>query len=250
MAYNMVLCWDLIVRGGEKRLLGYRSILHGTWIARDDDKDEELFFIWGEREAQAPLPVSVHAGRPRIRRHPHAATTIEIADLLSDLVPDIGWRTAQRLTRVAYLPSSSTAPVAAGWLYREPVDLEDEVASIEPWRIEGLSVPMAQLLPLLITLPLAQRGIRTVNRLGNDLLYWGAVAKFALELLARQRFLPGLVGENGSMRAVWLPVIDGAEDNARFDAYAHVMPPACRALLSERDASNDAPVSQAASGAR
>ncbi|MFO7695933.1 MAG: DEAD/DEAH box helicase, partial [Anaerolineae bacterium] len=223
-------------------MLGYKSILHGTWIARDDDKSEELFFIWAERDADAPLIVGDGGSRPRIRRHPHAATTIEIADLLADLVPAVDWRSAQRLTRVAYLPSTSTAPVAAGWLYREAIDLVDDAATIEPWRIEGLSVPVAQLLPLLITLPLVQHEIRTVNRLGNDLLYWGAVAKFALELLARQRFLPGLAGENGSMRAVWLPVIDGTEDSSRFDAYARVMPPACRALLPERDARNDAPL--------
>ncbi|MHB1317820.1 MAG: DEAD/DEAH box helicase [Anaerolineae bacterium] len=223
-------------------MLGYKSILHGTWIARDGDSGEELFFIWAERDADAPLITGDSASRPRIRRHPHAATTIEIADLLADLVPAVDWRSAQRLTRVAYLPSTSAAPVAAGWLYRQAVDLADETASIEPWRIEGLSVPMPQLLPLLITLPLAQREIRTVNRLGNDLLYWGGVAKFALELLARQRFLPGLAGENGSMRAVWLPVIDGTEDGARFDAFAHAMPPACRALLPERDARNDAPL--------
>jgi len=223
-------------------LLGYKSILHGTWIARDDDPAEELFFIWAERDAEAPLQTAEGIHRPRVRRHPHAATTIEIADLLSDLVPDIAWHKAQRLTRVAYLPSTRVAPVSAGWLYREMVDLGDESVLIEPWRIEGLSVPLAQLLPLLITLPLAQREIRTVNRLGNDLVYWGAVAKFALELLARQRFLPGLAGENGSMRAVWLPVIDGVDDNGRFDALAAVMPPACRALLPERDARNDAPI--------
>jgi SNF2 family DNA or RNA helicase len=223
-------------------LLGYKSILHGTWIARDSDQGEELFFIWAERAAEAPTPSAQGTSRPRIRRHPHAATTIEIADLLSDYAPDVGWGSAQRLTRVAYLPSSQAAPVAAGWLYREAVDLADDPFSIEPWRIEGLSVPLAQLLSLLITLPMAHREIRTVNRLGSDLLYWGAVAKYALELLARQRFLPGLAGENGSMRAIWLPVIDGAEDAARFDAFARAMPPACRALLPERDARADAPI--------
>jgi hypothetical protein len=167
-------------------LLGYKSILHGTWIARDGDQGEELFFIWAERDAEAPMLSSDSISRPRIRRHPHAATTIEIADLLSDYVPDVDWGSAQRLTRVAYLPSSQAAPVAAGWLYREAVDLVDEPLCIEPWRIEGLSVPLAQLLTLLITLPLAHREIRTVNRLGNDLLYWGAVAKYALELLGRE----------------------------------------------------------------
>jgi len=227
--------------GEGKRLLGYKSILHGTWIAREDQK-EELFFIWGEREAEALVATKQSANQPRIQRHPHAATTIEIAELLSEFVPEIDWRSTERLTRVAFLPSLGMAPMAAAWLYREPVDLGNELATIEPWRIEGLCVPPARLLRLLITLPLAHRVIRTVNRLGDDLLYWGGVAKFALELLAKQRFLPGLAGDNGSMRAVWLPVLDGPEDSARFDAYAHAMPPACRALLPERDARGDASI--------
>lgn len=223
-------------------MLGLKSILHGTWIAGTDSPGDEIFFVWAERDAEAQLIRPQGAHRPRVRRHPHAATTIEIADLLAELVPDVAWNRAERLTRVAYLPSSVAAPVSASWLYRDDLDLTDQSIAIEPWRIEGLSIPLPQLLPLLITLPLVHRETRTVNRLGNDLVYWGAVAKYALELLARQRFLPGLAGTNGSMRAVWLPVIDGSDDPSRFDALAAAMPPACRAVLSEQAARLEEPI--------
>ncbi|MBC7234468.1 MAG: DEAD/DEAH box helicase [Chloroflexi bacterium] len=69
--------------------------------------------------------------------------------------------------------------------------------------------------------------------MGSDLRYWGLVAKFVLELLARERFVPGLRSDNGSVQAVWLPVLE-QEDQRRMEALAYAMPPACRAVFRER----------------
>ena len=151
-------------------MLGKKSVLHGTWIAADDNQSEEIFFVWAEREAE-PIHISGDdTRRPRIRRHPYAATTIEIAELLAGLVPEIDWHGASRLTRVAYLPSSDQAPTMPGWLYRSPVEDTEDAMEIEPWRIEGLNVPLDQVLYLLVTLPMVHHETRTIHRLGNDLI--------------------------------------------------------------------------------
>jgi hypothetical protein len=63
--------------------------LHGTWIADHEDQSEELFFVWAERQTEPIAASADRARRPRIQRHPYAATTIEIAGLLDALAPDL-----------------------------------------------------------------------------------------------------------------------------------------------------------------
>ena len=207
------------------------AILHGAWIADPQDNADEVFFVWAERAARAPRSKGQGS---RVRRHPYAATTIEIADLLAAYVPDVDWRAAERLTRVAVLPSTEGAPVVPRWLLDEPPEDDGDVALV-PWRVEGIGVPVLDMLYVLAALPLGGHNLPSPHRLGTDIRFWGQAAKFALELLARQRFLPGLRATNGSMRAVWLPVLDDAHDMERAGALVRGMPPACRALYHERD---------------
>ena len=208
------------------------AILHGTWITNPDKTGEGQFFLWAERAARL-IPPAERA--PRIRRHPYAATTIELAELLSFYLPHTDWRSAARLTRVVLLPSRKDAPLVPRWLREEETEEDTEEAPyLKPWRVEGIGLPVLQILDLLAALPRANHGGPTLHRLGDDLRYWGLVAKFALELLARQRFLPGLRSADGTVRALWLPVLDEPQDRARWTALVGGMPPVCRALLHER----------------
>lgn len=214
-----------------------QSVLHGTWIADPNERDRELFFLWAEREAEPVAALASSDRGPRVRRHPYAVTAIEVAALLDTVAPDVPWRGAERLTRVAYLPSDDAGPIM-------PVTRPAVAAgacTIRPWRVEGLQGPLDRLLGLLAALPAGQDAAEAF-RPGTDLVYWGAVARFALELLARKRFLPGLEGENGTMRAIWLPVLDGPDDAARFELLAQGMPAACRAVVQERAARDAAQV--------
>jgi len=204
------------------------AILHGTWIPTDGS-DGQPFFVWAERPAEQ---VRAHPGGPRIRRHPYAATTIEIAQLLDTYMPDSDWRSAERLTRIVLLPSTERAPVVPGWLVEGDLPEPGEVA-LKPWRVEGVGVSVLEVLDVLAALPLEQTQPRTQRGVGADLRYWALVAKFALELLARQRYLPGLRALDEGMHAVWQPVLDDPEDAARVALLAKGMPPACRALLRE-----------------
>jgi SNF2 family DNA or RNA helicase len=209
------------------------AILHGTWITDPQGDADELFFVWAERAARAPRSKGQGS---RVQRHPYAATTIEIADLLAAYVPDVAWRAAERLTRVAVLPSTEGAPLAPRWLLDAAPEEDGDVA-LAPWRVEGIGVPVLDMLYVLAALPLGEHSLPSPHRLGADIRFWGQAAKFALELLARQRFLPGLRAANGSLRAVWLPVLDAAHDVERLTALVRGMPPACRALYRERDVS-------------
>ncbi|MBI2952682.1 MAG: DEAD/DEAH box helicase [Chloroflexi bacterium] len=77
--------------------------------------------------------------------------------------------------------------------------------------------------------------------LGDDLQFWTVAARFALELLYQQRFVPTLRRKDGEgFVARWSPIIEPtsptnstaeeADDWQRFNALAKSMPHACRAL--------------------
>src|SRR5207245_2757374 len=63
----------------------------------------------------------------------------------------------------------------------------------------------------------------------KDLAFWALVLRFAGALVARQRFLPGIVEAEGGWRARWTPVLDGVDAQRRMKLAA-AMPGACRAL--------------------
>ncbi|MFP3896837.1 MAG: DEAD/DEAH box helicase [Anaerolineales bacterium] len=206
-----------------------KSVLHGTWVMAPEDGNDGSFFVWAERPARGGEP---KANGNRVHRHFYAAAAIEIADLLPLYTPDTDWRNARRVTRIALLPSYKRAPVVPRWLSEEDGDHEGEV-TLRPWRVEGLDLSVLDILDILVSLPLRDTQV-TANRLGDDLCYWGLVAKFTLELLARERFLPGLRPQNGAMRAMWVPMLEKPENHQRLLNLARAMPPACRAIFRER----------------
>ncbi|TAK28691.1 MAG: DEAD/DEAH box helicase [Chloroflexota bacterium] len=77
--------------------------------------------------------------------------------------------------------------------------------------------------------------------MGEDLAYWIVVARFALELLHRQRFIPTLHKEDLRYLALWRPLLDEETDARRFDALVRSMPPMGRALAWNVAASAPAP---------
>ena len=79
-------------------------------------------------------------------------------------------------------------------------------------------------------------------RLGNDLFYWSNLAKFALEMLIGQHFVPSL-RRNGAtgLYAIWQPALLDDRIRRRFTALTETMPPVCRAYNLEEIGSAAAP---------
>jgi SNF2 family DNA or RNA helicase len=203
-------------------------VFHGSWF-------EGHFFLWAESAEPAPKP---RGRRPRLMPHPHAATPKALRARLAKLLPDGDWDSPPDALCGIFLPSRGDAPLLPPWL--APVSTaEDDVADrdapvkLAPWKVPGLLLEPLTALDLLIALPTAP-GDRRSRDWGDDLRYWSAVAKFGLELLARQSYLPGLTDNNGRYRAVWLPIWDTPQDHARLKLLAEACPPVARALFDAR----------------
>ncbi|MFN2286126.1 MAG: DEAD/DEAH box helicase [Anaerolineae bacterium] len=196
-------------------------VLHGTW-------DGQIFFVWGET-APAPDAVKPRGRRAAVRPHPCAAAPGILRALLATWVSD-----APDTTRALLLPSNAEFPLLPPWLL-PATDTEDALndgaTQLTPWKVPGLALDVLAALDVLVALPVRDRD----RRWGDDLHYWSLVAKLGLEMLARQRYLPGLEENEGRYRAVWLTVLDDPNDRARLKTLAETMPPVCRAVFDPKD---------------
>jgi len=97
-----------------------------------------------------------------------------------------------------------------------------EEAVLAPVQIDALCMPPVDAMFQLLTLD-------PEERMGDDLRFWQIAARFTLELLARERYVPAINDKNV---ALWQPVLTGNDRN-RFARMARSMPPVCRALLPQ-----------------
>ncbi|HXF61184.1 MAG TPA: DEAD/DEAH box helicase, partial [Caldilineaceae bacterium] len=112
--------------------------------------------------------------------------------------------------------------------------------ALMPWQVTGLTVrPLDALLFLSHLSNAAGRGALSRFRPGNDLVFWSNAAKFALELLVGQHYLPSLRADpSGRLDAVWQPILLDPRVEQRREHLVRTMPPVCRAynLASPADA--------------
>jgi len=217
-------------------------VLHGSWLLHTEQR-AGTFFIWGE-DSDA-LPSRCRGRPPRVRRHPFQASSEHLLETLAALAPerDLGPGPGQSdpMQVQALLPSSEREPLASPELVRDTSDEETEAASfaprLRPWKLEGLALSPSNSLALLASLPQSELSPSkrvSAYALGQDLRFWSVAGKFALELLARQRFLPALAQDGaGRFCAVWVPAFDDPRDRERLERLIRAMPPACRGLSTK-----------------
>jgi len=211
-------------------LLPGRRVLHATWLPGPPGR----LFVWGEGKPLTPPPAIGH--------HPFHVPPAALRDALPGLIPaDVG--EAQAL---AHLPASARGPQLSPQLIRDFLAEEPaEPESLSTWQVDGLALPPLAALAFLNDLPRPE-GLAPRIALGADLHFWSLAGKLALELLARQQFVPtlrqtavvslpnhqgtALARENGAFRALWVPVLDRPEDLRRVERLAQAMPSICRAF--------------------
>jgi SNF2 family DNA or RNA helicase len=97
---------------------------------------------------------------------------------------------------------------------------------LHPWQVTGLYLAPEAAMAFLNSLPLGEVS-DDESFVGGDLRFWCHVARWSLDLLARGKFLPGLV--EGELQAAWHPLLDSEVDQARLVQFRDRMPAACRA---------------------
>lgn len=204
------------------------QVLHAVW-------NKGNIYLWVESSA-LPLSAPGHRGRkpkkPKTRAHPFALA----GDELKEVIRSICEQTFLKFeTKTSLLPSTQKGPLPSPWLIREEDDSAEKATGLAGWDIETLTFEEPYLaFEFLLGLPeQPPRGIA----FGSSLRFWIEAARFSLELITRQQFVPA-IRENkhdGPFRAAWKAVIT-EEDEERVRMLAEAMPPSCRAF-SDNDKS-------------
>ncbi len=199
-------------------------VLHITWLPQSNASPARLV-LWGE-SSQAPSAPS----RSRKNAHPFGAPHRVLKDAfpLSELQAN-----AHEATLVSRLPTvgKSPQPSHAFLLKSAPVGK----TRLKNWSIPALLFAPHDALALLIQFPSTYEETPGLE-LGADARFWQTAARFALELLAGQKFQPALVEKNTRCFARWLPLLSTVDEQRRLDKLVQAMPPVARAVArSEAD---------------
>ncbi|MBN1147419.1 MAG: DEAD/DEAH box helicase [Anaerolineales bacterium] len=213
-------------------------VLHAHWQPPGAPADTGGVLFWAEMsEASQP---GWQRGRlpkqPKPRQHPFCAPS---QALYCALEHSASLASATEDQAVLRLPGTRTGPLPSPRLAHAWELDEQTPPFLAPWIVEGLRLPPAAALPVLLALSTERQndGGAAWFILGDDINYWRTVATLALEALAAHKLLPVLAqadAERREFHARWLPVLDGPRDGPRMALLERAMPPVCRAQAAER----------------
>lgn len=233
--------------------------LHAAWLPDDEPFFDGTLFFWAESlefpapariEAAAATPIGSLGGRqrpPKTPSHPGQLAINQLRTLIAEELPQLPVQSMQPANATVWLPSHDGVPLARRSVLHaaDKEHARHDVVQLATWQVTGLTLGALDALKFLTrtrrqrpTPPGGEAAHRL--RLGNDTLYWSNAAKFALEMLIGQHYVPAL-RRNGAtgLYAIWRPALLDDRLRRRFEALIETMPPVCRAYNLEQTA--DAP---------
>ncbi len=237
-------------------------VLHAHWCPSEGSGGRAGLVLWSESDPSAARPSATEAGRPRLL-HPFTLPPdrlrFRLSPWLSTIGPDgigdrrivlqlpsrEGWPqaspglAASEIEGTEAIPLPGSGPLAArdrSAAARRGPDDPPAPIGLRLWAIDGLSLDPRSALEFLVRLPSATSLPRDLI-VSDDLRFWQAAARLALELLAREALLPGLRRRkaDGAWLSAWTTA-PSMHDLGRIDRLANAMPAVCRADGGLREA--------------
>ena len=209
-------------------------VLHASWL-------EGALHLWAERRsagAPARVPSMRAAGHGAYALSPDDPGVEMLGAALNRLAGTTGH--AQAVARIAWLPSHAGRPVHSREVWRYSGEAAEGV-TLAPWQVTTLPLSWQVQFALLGVCHDEGRLAGGVV-LGQDLLAWGELFRYAGALVARAAFLPALAVQGARWESCWQPAFDGG-DRRRLYLLAARQPAAARCLAR---AGQPAPVLSAA----
>lgn len=176
-------------------------VVHACWLpgrTRGGAVEPGRLGIWGEDSSGPATPPRKPGRPPRVRAHPFAATHEDLVGALS-----LADRKATASTVTLTLPTRGGGPVASPELVREQPDAAAGALSSALWQVPALELDADVALAVL-------SGQDTEEAVwGTSLTHLAELSRFAADLAARGRLLPGVVVDEP--RAVWRPVLTAGD---------------------------------------
>jgi SNF2 family DNA or RNA helicase len=203
-------------------------VLHGVWGREGDSR--WTFYLWGERSVDGNKSHIIEQGASS-KHHPFSATPQELHKVAKVTSSPIAIELILPTFKKHKKPQPSTPLLGQ-------VDYGNQL-QLNKWVVDCLAIESADALIYLKNI--SEHTDNHDISYGQDLTYWSEVAKFSLELLIRQRFIPSVESleqilhddNNRSRRkysATWRPITTDARDSNRLKILEGSMPPACCAF--------------------
>jgi SNF2 family DNA or RNA helicase len=224
--------------------------IHAAWIRVEEPVSASQLFLWAEdpdivgKLAVPPATAGAAARsangrttRKKIPSHPAQTSIGQLRAFLTAGALRLTTGDLQPANVTVWLPSQAGLPLARRSVFQAGGNgaSNGSAVTLMQWQVTGLVIPPLAALKFLGQLNNSdQRGGFHRMRLGNDLMFWSNAAKFALEILVGQHYLPSLrAGAGGQLDAVWQPLLlDGRVEHKR-EQLVQTMPPVCRAYNLE-----------------
>ena len=215
------------------------SIIHGSWIV---NSGQVYFFVWGQAwRSLVNEAFSLNKSGDFI--HPFALSRPELLDLFQsheldvvDLLDESKWQ--KQLVGMPTIitgtaDSKKVQPVFAGNTVKDESKLD-----LYLWEVTGFRLTPPEAVNLLQILSLSSLQSNT-DYLAGDLRFWSHLYRWALDLIVRQKFLPGIDATKARKttiyKSVWQPVIDSEVDRIRLAKFTQALPEACLAYLDAEE---------------
>ena len=218
------------------------SIIHGSWIV---NSGRDYFFIWGQAwRSLVNEGFSLNKSGDFI--HPFNLSRPELLDLfqshelnVTSILDESKWQ-----TQLVGMPtiiegtedSKKVQPVFAGNIVEGEAKLD-----LYLWEVKGFRLDPNEAIDLLQILSLVSLQSNT-DYLAGDIRFWSHIYRWALDLIVRQKFLPGIDVQKSRQtkyKSVWQPLIDSEVDRVRLAKFTQAIPEACLAYLDAEQSEAD-----------
>jgi SNF2 family DNA or RNA helicase len=202
------------------------SIIHGSWIIRDQ---ESYFFVWGEIWRTIN---DKNLTENKINPHPFAMNFEELQGFLEQRKLKLDIKPGQWQTEIINIPtlfkvrSKTIIPIFSN------KNLEvTKYIRLANWEVQGLKISPKEAIDFLHRLPLNAVENQD-NYLGGDLRFWTHIYRWSLDLLVRKKYLPALYYLGGNQaQSSWQPLLDSTIDQTRLARFMRLIPDSCSAYL-------------------
>ena len=219
------------------------SIIHGSWIV---NSGRDYFFVWGQAW-RSLVNESFTLNKSGDFIHPFVLSHRELLDLfqshelkVAHLLEENKWH-----TQLVGMPTIVTGteegkkvrPVYAGNTVKDESKLD-----LYLWEVKGFRLSPLETIELLQILSLSSLQSNT-DYLAGDIRFWSHIYRWGLDLIVRQKFLPGIEvkksRKNTAHYSVWQPIIDSEVDRVRLAKFTRALPEACLAYLDAEETEVD-----------
>ena len=215
------------------------SIIHGSWIVQSN---QNYFFVWGETwRSLVNADIAQNAEGDLI--HPFALPQAELLALLAkqDLaiasILETDELAASWQEQFVEIPSieqdegenQKLIPLFTG----ESIDTERPTVLYD-WLTAGFCLSPSAAIKLLQIVSL--RSLQAdATYIGGDLRFWCHIYRWSLDLIVRQKYLPGIIHQSSAVISIWQHLIDSEQDRVRLAKFSQAIPPVCLAYLDVQE---------------